>query len=198
MSDWQWAGMMLGDEAYAGSRNFYHLEAAVQKYYGYKYLVPTHQGRGAEHLSQHADQAGRFRPRQHVLHHHAAAPGAGRAARSSTSSSTRRTIRRASTRSRATSTWTSCEALIDKVGAEKIPYVSVAATVNMAGGQPVSMENLRAVARAVRPARHRAVSSTPRGRWRTPTSSSSASRATRTSRRRDPARSSARTPTAAR
>ena len=50
MSDRQWSAMAVGDEAYAGARSFYRFEAAVREAYGFKHVVPTHQGRGAEHL----------------------------------------------------------------------------------------------------------------------------------------------------
>ncbi len=145
MSDYQWAGMMLGDEAYAGSRNFYHLEDAVRKYYGYKYVVPTHQGRGAEHvLSQIAIKPGDYVPGNMYFTttrlHQELAGGTFEdviidEAHDPTSAHP----------FKGNVDLAKLESLIERVGPKRIPYVSLAATVNMAGGQPISLENMRAV-----------------------------------------------------
>jgi len=145
MSDWQWAGMMLGDEAYAGSRNFYHLEEMVQKYYGYRYLVPTHQGRGAENiLSRVLIKPGDIIPgnmyftttRLHqelaggtfadVIIDEAHDPASLHPFKGDVDLN-------------------KLDDLIQRHGAARIPYVSLAGTVNMAGGQPISLENLKQV-----------------------------------------------------
>jgi tyrosine phenol-lyase len=145
MSDRQWAGMMLGDEAYAGSRNFYNLENAIQTVYGYKYIVPTHQGRGAEHLiSQAAIKKGQYVPGNMYFTttrlHQELAGGIfvdviiDEAHDSQNLHPFKGNV-----------DLNKVEALIKREGADKIAYISLAGTVNMAGGQPVSMENIKAL-----------------------------------------------------
>jgi tyrosine phenol-lyase len=145
MSDRQWAGMMLGDEAYAGSRNFYHLEEAVQTVYGYPYLVPTHQGRGAEHLiSQTLISPGKIVPGNMYFTttrlHQELAGGAFvdviiEEAHDPTSQHP----------FKGDVDLDKLEDLFKRGGSEQVAYVSLAGTVNMAGGQPVSMANARAL-----------------------------------------------------
>jgi len=146
MSDRQWAGMMLGDEAYAGSTNFYNLESAVREFYGYKHVIPTHQGRGAEHiLSKLCIKPGDLVPgnmyftttRAHqelvggqfvdVIVDAAHDPEAEHPFKGNVDLN-------------------KLAAVIERHGARKIPYISFHATVNMAGGQPISMANAREVA----------------------------------------------------
>ena len=145
MSDRQWAGIMLGDEAYAGSVNFYHLEEAIQTVYGYRYIVPTHQGRGAEHLiSQAAIKQGQFVPGNMYftttrLHQELAGGTFVDVIIDEAHDSTHMHPFKGNV------DLDKVQALIDREGAEKIAYISLAGTVNMAGGQPVSMANVRAL-----------------------------------------------------
>ena len=145
MSDAQWSAMMLGDEAYAGAVSFDRLLASVQETYGFPYVVPTHQGRGAEHLISRI----LISPGQHVpgnmyftttRAHQELAGGVfhdviiDEAHDPASRHPFKGNVDIAKFR-----------ALIDEVGAENIAYVNVALTVNMAGGQPVSMQNIREV-----------------------------------------------------
>lgn len=146
MSDRQWSGMMLGDEAYAGSRNFYHMEEAVQKYYGYRHVVPTHQGRGAEHLiSKIMIRPGHFIPGNMYftttrLHQELAGGQFVDVIIEEAHDPTSQHPFKGNV------CLAKLESLIDRVGAENIPFVSVAGTVNMAGGQPISMANMKSLA----------------------------------------------------
>jgi len=145
MSDRQWAGMMIGDEAYAGSRNFYHLWGNVKKYYGMPYFVPTHQGRAAEHIiSKILIKEGDFVPGNMYftttrLHQELA--GATFIDVIIDEAHNPKSLHPF----KGNIDLEKLKALIEKVGAKKIPYVSIAGPVNMAGGQPFSMENLRDV-----------------------------------------------------
>jgi len=145
MSDQQWAGIMMGDEAYAGSRNFYHLQETVEEYYSYKFTVPTHQGRGAENiLSQILIKDGDYVPgnmyftttRLHqelaggtfidIIIDEAHDPESEHPFKGNID-------------------FDKLNALLDEVGADRIPYVCIATCVNMAGGQPISLANLKAL-----------------------------------------------------
>lgn len=143
MSDRQWSAFMLGDEAYAGSSSFYRMEAAIQNYYGYKYVIPTHQGRGAENiLSKILIKPGDIVPGNMYFTttrlHQELAGGKffdiiiDEAHDAQSEHPFKGNVDLGK-----------LEVLVKKYGAKKIPYVSIATNVNMAGGQPISMQNLR-------------------------------------------------------
>lgn len=145
MSDRQWAAMMVGDESYAGSKSFYRLESSAQEIFGYKYIIPTHQGRGAEQvffpllIKKGQDVLGNMHFDTTMAHIELAG---GRAVNL--------------VHERAFDTQTphpfkgdfdleKLEQYIQRRGAENIACLVITITCNSAGGQPVSMANMRAV-----------------------------------------------------
>jgi len=143
MSDRQWAGLMLGDEAYAGSRSFYEFERTIRDVYGYQHVLPTHQGRGAEHLiSRVAIRPGQFVPGNMYF-------TTTRAHQELAGGIFEDVVIDAAHDPQDEHPFkgnvdiTKLERLIAREGAGNIAYVSLAGTVNMAGGQPVSMACVR-------------------------------------------------------
>mmetsp|Transcript_7653 Transcript_7653/g.14544 ORF Transcript_7653/g.14544 Transcript_7653/m.14544 type:complete len:533 (-) Transcript_7653:128-1726(-) len=145
MSDAQWGALMIGDEAYAGSKSYFHLEEAVQQVYGYPELVPTHQGRGAEHiLSQILIKPGDVVPSNmyftttkfhqeyaggklvDVIIDEAHDPKSTHPFKGNIDLDKLRRV-------------------FEEYGTDRVPYVSFETNVNMAGGQPASMANIKQV-----------------------------------------------------
>ena len=144
MSDRQWAAMMMGDESYAGSLSFFHLKETITRLTGFEYVIPTHQGRAAENvLFSHLVKAGDIVPgnshfdttKGHIESRKATALDC--------------TIDEA----KDTQLEIPFKGNVDPAKLEvalaehheKVPFIIVTITNNTAGGQPVSMANLRAV-----------------------------------------------------
>ena len=144
MSDRQWAAMMTGDEAYAGSKSFFELKETIGKITGFEYVIPTHQGRAAENvLFSHLVKAGDIIPgnshfdttKGHIEFRKAAALDC-------TIDAAKDTQLEIPFKGEV-----DCAKLEKALAenAEKIPFIIVTVTNNTAGGQPVSMKNLRDV-----------------------------------------------------
>jgi tyrosine phenol-lyase len=145
VSQEQRAAMELGDEAYAGSRSFFRLEAAVREVYGFRHVIPTHQGRGAEHLLAKAlVNPGQLVPSN--LYFTTSREHVELAGGTWVDVSIPEAVDPQSTHPfKGNLDLAALELVLAAAAPERVAYVRVEACVNMAGGQPFSLANLTGV-----------------------------------------------------
>ncbi|MCR4426701.1 MAG: tryptophanase [Firmicutes bacterium] len=150
MSDAQWAALMIGDEAYAGSKSFFRFRETVERIMGYPHVAPTHQGRGAEHIlmtmmvkpgdrvlgNMHFDTT-----EGHILLRGAEPVNLVRAEGYVTESAES---------FKGDIDLEALEREMSEHGRDRIPFVLMTVTCNSNGGQPVSMANIRAASSLAR------------------------------------------------
>lgn len=144
MSDRQWAALMMGDESYAGARSFYELKDTITRITGFDYVIPTHQGRAAENVLF-----------SHLVHEGDWVPGNSHFDTTKGHIESRKAVAADCTVDEARNTQLEVPfkgnvdpAKLEKVLREhgdKVPFIIVTITNNTAGGQPVSMANLKEV-----------------------------------------------------